>query len=183
MEPQPNSEAGAAPSLTIITHFTQKLVEKLYSGMFSADPRHILLFITEHIMVVRTPLAVVVWKLPTGVRLTCCCAGGPTDPQSSPEAGPAMGGRKEQDLHSPGRTWWLWGSCGLSLRPSEIRLSGQEPRSPMLAPELCPLLDSIMIVSFILIVVILHQQRKGRKGLYLQKSHFIFCFSVMFGPS
>ncbi|EPQ01428.1 WD repeat- and FYVE domain-containing protein 4 [Myotis brandtii] len=51
-EPQPNSEAAAAPSLTIITHFTQKLVEKLYSGMFSADPRHILLFITEHIMVV-----------------------------------------------------------------------------------------------------------------------------------
>nr|KAF6294195.1 WDFY family member 4 [Pipistrellus kuhlii] len=51
-EPQPNTEAAAAPSLTIITHFTQKLVEKLYSGVFSADPRHILLFITEHIMVV-----------------------------------------------------------------------------------------------------------------------------------
>lgn len=54
-ELQPNTEAAAAPSLTNISHFTQKLVEKLYSGMFSADPRHILLFITEHIMVVRTP--------------------------------------------------------------------------------------------------------------------------------
>nr|XP_014697031.2 LOW QUALITY PROTEIN: WD repeat- and FYVE domain-containing protein 4 [Equus asinus] len=51
-ELQPNTEAAAAPSLTNISHFTQKLVEKLYSGMFSADPRHILLFITEHIMVV-----------------------------------------------------------------------------------------------------------------------------------
>ncbi|KAB0349750.1 hypothetical protein FD754_014607 [Muntiacus muntjak] len=51
-EPQPNAEAAAAPSLANISHFIQKLVEKLYSGMFSADPRHILLFITEHIMVV-----------------------------------------------------------------------------------------------------------------------------------
>lgn len=64
-EPQADTEAAAAPSLTIITHFTQKLVEKLYSGAFSADPRHILLFITEHIMVVRTLLAMVVWKWPT----------------------------------------------------------------------------------------------------------------------
>ncbi|XP_074230467.1 WD repeat- and FYVE domain-containing protein 4 isoform X2 [Camelus bactrianus] len=51
-EPPPNAEAATAPSLANISHFTQKLVEKLYSGMFSADPRHILLFITEHIMVV-----------------------------------------------------------------------------------------------------------------------------------
>lgn len=51
-EPQPNAEAAVAPSLANISHFTQKLVEKLYSGMFSADPRHILLFIMEHIMVV-----------------------------------------------------------------------------------------------------------------------------------
>ncbi|KAM9197870.1 WD repeat- and FYVE domain-containing protein 4 [Dugong dugon] len=51
-EPQPNAEAAAAPSLTNISYFTQKLVEKLHSGMFTADPRHILLFITEHIMVV-----------------------------------------------------------------------------------------------------------------------------------
>ncbi|KAM5241310.1 WD repeat- and FYVE domain-containing protein 4 isoform 3-T5 [Hipposideros larvatus] len=51
-ESQPNTEAAAAPSYVNISHFTQKLVEKLYSGMFSADPRHILLFITEHIMVV-----------------------------------------------------------------------------------------------------------------------------------
>ncbi|XP_036079371.1 WD repeat- and FYVE domain-containing protein 4 isoform X5 [Rousettus aegyptiacus] len=51
-EPQPNTEVAVAPSLMNISHFTQKLVEKLYSGMFSADPRHILLFITEHIMVV-----------------------------------------------------------------------------------------------------------------------------------
>lgn len=53
-EPQPNAEAAAAPSLASISQFVQKLVEKLYSGMFSADPRHILLFITEHIMLVRT---------------------------------------------------------------------------------------------------------------------------------
>lgn len=52
--PQPDAEAAAAPSLANISHFIQKLVEKLYSGVFSADPRHILLFITEHIMVVRT---------------------------------------------------------------------------------------------------------------------------------
>ncbi|PNI21917.1 WDFY4 isoform 3 [Pan troglodytes] len=51
-EPQPSAEAAAAPSLANISCFTQKLVEKLYSGMFSADPRHILLFILEHIMVV-----------------------------------------------------------------------------------------------------------------------------------
>ncbi|XP_062943018.1 WD repeat- and FYVE domain-containing protein 4 [Cynocephalus volans] len=50
-EPPPNTEA-TAPSLANISYFTQKLVEKLYSGVFSADPRHILLFITEHIMVV-----------------------------------------------------------------------------------------------------------------------------------
>ncbi|XP_011805748.1 PREDICTED: WD repeat- and FYVE domain-containing protein 4 [Colobus angolensis palliatus] len=51
-EPQPSAETAAAPSLANISCFTQKLVEKLYSGMFSADPRHILLFILEHIMVV-----------------------------------------------------------------------------------------------------------------------------------
>ncbi|XP_059755962.1 WD repeat- and FYVE domain-containing protein 4 isoform X2 [Balaenoptera ricei] len=51
-EPQPNAEAAAAPSLASISYFIQKLVEKLYSGMFSADPRHILLFIMEHIMLV-----------------------------------------------------------------------------------------------------------------------------------
>uniref|UniRef100_A0A8W4FHK6 WDFY family member 4 n=1 Tax=Sus scrofa TaxID=9823 RepID=A0A8W4FHK6_PIG len=51
-KPQPNAEAAVAPSLANISHFTQKLVEKLYSGMFSADPRHILLFIMEHIMVI-----------------------------------------------------------------------------------------------------------------------------------
>ncbi|MBZ3885028.1 WD repeat- and FYVE domain-containing protein 4 [Sciurus carolinensis] len=51
-EPQSNIGAAAIPSLSNISYFTQKLVEKLYGGMFSADPRHILLFITEHIMVV-----------------------------------------------------------------------------------------------------------------------------------
>ncbi|KAL1780563.1 WD repeat-and FYVE domain-containing protein 4 isoform X1 [Sigmodon hispidus] len=51
-EPQPNPEAAIAPSLANISYFTQKLVEKLYSGVFSADPRHILLFIIEHIVVV-----------------------------------------------------------------------------------------------------------------------------------
>ncbi|KAH0510243.1 WD repeat- and FYVE domain-containing protein 4 [Microtus ochrogaster] len=51
-ESQANPEAAAVPSLASISHFTQKLVEKLYSGMFSADPRHILLFIIEHIVVV-----------------------------------------------------------------------------------------------------------------------------------
>ncbi|MEJ1276659.1 hypothetical protein NN561_007568 [Cricetulus griseus] len=50
--PQPNPEAAAAPSLASISYFTQKLVEKLYSGIFSADPRHILIFIIEHIVVV-----------------------------------------------------------------------------------------------------------------------------------
>uniref|UniRef100_A0A8C2MGP4 WD repeat and FYVE domain containing 4 n=1 Tax=Cricetulus griseus TaxID=10029 RepID=A0A8C2MGP4_CRIGR len=48
----PNPEAAAAPSLASISYFTQKLVEKLYSGIFSADPRHILIFIIEHIVVV-----------------------------------------------------------------------------------------------------------------------------------
>ncbi|XP_042636598.1 WD repeat- and FYVE domain-containing protein 4 [Orycteropus afer afer] len=51
-DPQPNVEVAAAPSFTNISYFTQKLVEKLQSGMFTADPRHILLFITEHIMLV-----------------------------------------------------------------------------------------------------------------------------------
>uniref|UniRef100_A0A8D2AKB2 WDFY family member 4 n=1 Tax=Sciurus vulgaris TaxID=55149 RepID=A0A8D2AKB2_SCIVU len=51
-EPQSNIGAATIPSLSNISYFTQKLVEKLYGGMFSADPRHILLFITEHIMVV-----------------------------------------------------------------------------------------------------------------------------------
>ncbi|XP_051693511.2 WD repeat- and FYVE domain-containing protein 4 isoform X2 [Oryctolagus cuniculus] len=51
-EPQPNAEAAAAPSLASVSCFTQKLVEKLYAGMFSADPRHILVFIIEHIMLV-----------------------------------------------------------------------------------------------------------------------------------
>lgn len=109
-EPQPNTEAAAAPSLTIITYFTQKLVEKLYSGMFSADARHILLFITEHIMVVRTPLAMVVWKLPT----TC-----PSDVlqlhrRSRTACGPPwkqdlrwVGGRRR--LFKPSHPWWLWG--------------------------------------------------------------------------
>uniref|UniRef100_A0A673T1B7 WDFY family member 4 n=1 Tax=Suricata suricatta TaxID=37032 RepID=A0A673T1B7_SURSU len=51
-EPQPNAETASAPSLASISQFTQKLVEKLYSGMFSADPRHIFLFIIDRIMVV-----------------------------------------------------------------------------------------------------------------------------------
>ncbi|KFO33980.1 WD repeat- and FYVE domain-containing protein 4 [Fukomys damarensis] len=51
-EPQPSTEAAAAPSLWNISHFAQRLVEKLYSGVFSADPKHILLFLMEHIMVV-----------------------------------------------------------------------------------------------------------------------------------
>ncbi|XP_013364246.1 PREDICTED: WD repeat- and FYVE domain-containing protein 4 isoform X3 [Chinchilla lanigera] len=51
-EPQHSTEAAAVPSLWNISHFAQRLVEKLYGGMFSADPKHILLFLTEHIMVV-----------------------------------------------------------------------------------------------------------------------------------
>ncbi|XP_004680724.1 PREDICTED: WD repeat- and FYVE domain-containing protein 4 [Condylura cristata] len=51
-DPQLNTEAAALPSLANISFFAQKLVEKLYSGMFSADPIHVLTFITEHIMVV-----------------------------------------------------------------------------------------------------------------------------------
>lgn len=49
-EPQSNAEAGTVPSLASVSYFTQKLVEKLHSGMFSANPKHILLFITEHII-------------------------------------------------------------------------------------------------------------------------------------
>ncbi|XP_075384037.1 WD repeat- and FYVE domain-containing protein 4 [Tenrec ecaudatus] len=51
-EPQANAETVAAPSLTDISYFTQKLVEKLHSGMFTRDPKYVLLFITEHILVV-----------------------------------------------------------------------------------------------------------------------------------
>ncbi|XP_037659974.1 WD repeat- and FYVE domain-containing protein 4 [Choloepus didactylus] len=51
-EPQLASEGAAAPSLASISCFTQKLVEKLYGGMFTVDPWHVLLFITEHIMMV-----------------------------------------------------------------------------------------------------------------------------------
>uniref|UniRef100_H0WV48 WDFY family member 4 n=1 Tax=Otolemur garnettii TaxID=30611 RepID=H0WV48_OTOGA len=51
-EPQTNAETAAAALLGNVSYFTQKLVEKLNSGTFSADPRHILLFILEHIMVV-----------------------------------------------------------------------------------------------------------------------------------
>ncbi|XP_043836803.1 LOW QUALITY PROTEIN: WD repeat- and FYVE domain-containing protein 4 [Dromiciops gliroides] len=47
-EPQQSSES--TPSLANISYLTQKLVEKLYSGMFTADPKEILLFITEQIM-------------------------------------------------------------------------------------------------------------------------------------
>lgn len=39
-------------SVVNVSYFTQKLVEKLYSGMFAADPKQILLFVTEQIMVV-----------------------------------------------------------------------------------------------------------------------------------
>ncbi|XP_072483675.1 WD repeat- and FYVE domain-containing protein 4 isoform X2 [Notamacropus eugenii] len=49
-EPQQSSES--TPSLANISYLTQKLVEKLYSGMFTADPKEILLFITEQIIVV-----------------------------------------------------------------------------------------------------------------------------------
>lgn len=52
------------PSLASVSYFTQKLVEKLHSGMFSADPKHILLFITEHIIAVRSCIARVVKKHP-----------------------------------------------------------------------------------------------------------------------
>lgn len=48
------------PSLAGVSYFTQKLVEKLHSGMFSADPKHILLFITEHIIAVRSCITRVV---------------------------------------------------------------------------------------------------------------------------
>ncbi|XP_027715064.1 WD repeat- and FYVE domain-containing protein 4 isoform X3 [Vombatus ursinus] len=49
-ESQQSSESS--PSLANISYLTQKLVEKLYSGMFTADPKEILLFITEQIIVV-----------------------------------------------------------------------------------------------------------------------------------
>ncbi|XP_074152220.1 WD repeat- and FYVE domain-containing protein 4 [Sminthopsis crassicaudata] len=49
-ESQQSSES--TPSLANLSYLTQKLVEKLYSGMFIADPKEILLFITEQIMVI-----------------------------------------------------------------------------------------------------------------------------------
>ncbi|XP_004716310.1 WD repeat- and FYVE domain-containing protein 4 [Echinops telfairi] len=51
-EPQANAETAVAPSLTNISYFTKKLVEKLHSGMFTRDPKYVLLFITEHILMV-----------------------------------------------------------------------------------------------------------------------------------
>ncbi|XP_006874681.1 PREDICTED: WD repeat- and FYVE domain-containing protein 4 [Chrysochloris asiatica] len=51
-KPEPKAESATTPPLTNISYFIQKLVEKLHCGMFTADPRHILLFITEHIVMV-----------------------------------------------------------------------------------------------------------------------------------
>ncbi|XP_028916530.1 WD repeat- and FYVE domain-containing protein 4 isoform X1 [Ornithorhynchus anatinus] len=51
-DPQYSSETTSAIALANVSYFTQKLVEKLYNGMFTSDPKQILLFITEQIMAV-----------------------------------------------------------------------------------------------------------------------------------
>ncbi|XP_029465484.1 WD repeat- and FYVE domain-containing protein 4 [Rhinatrema bivittatum] len=43
---------GAGISVGNISYFSQKLVDKLYSGMFASNPQHILCFITEQITMV-----------------------------------------------------------------------------------------------------------------------------------
>ncbi|XP_051474966.1 WD repeat- and FYVE domain-containing protein 4 [Apus apus] len=49
-DPHGTSETTAPVSMTNTTYFTQKLVEKLNSGMFAADPKQILLFTAKQIM-------------------------------------------------------------------------------------------------------------------------------------
>ncbi|XP_067395033.1 WD repeat- and FYVE domain-containing protein 4 [Emydura macquarii macquarii] len=51
-DPRGGAEAAVPPVVVNISYFTQKLVEKLYSGMFAADPKQILFFVAEQIMVV-----------------------------------------------------------------------------------------------------------------------------------
>ncbi|CAM4704632.1 unnamed protein product [Lepidochelys kempii] len=51
-DPHGGAEVAVPMSVVNVSYFTQKLVEKLYSGMFAADPKQILLFVTEQIMVV-----------------------------------------------------------------------------------------------------------------------------------
>ncbi|XP_060131096.1 WD repeat- and FYVE domain-containing protein 4 isoform X1 [Zootoca vivipara] len=48
-----NVSESAVPSFLVnISYFTQKLVEKLYAGMFAADPRKVILFLAEQVIVV-----------------------------------------------------------------------------------------------------------------------------------
>lgn len=153
-DPQPNTEAAAAAASSFmnIFHFTQKLVEKLYSGMFSADPRHILLFIMEHIMVVRTPGCQ--WWYGKFCWLTKCLYDMllamqfvQTDKLSFLETGYEVDEQKEEDLYGLGNTWWLLSTLQSShLKPPEIHLSGWELRSHVAALELCLLLDSAHFV-------------------------------------
>uniref|UniRef100_A0A8C8RKD3 WD repeat- and FYVE domain-containing protein 4 n=1 Tax=Pelusios castaneus TaxID=367368 RepID=A0A8C8RKD3_9SAUR len=51
-DPPGGVEAAVPIVVGNISYFTQKLVEKLYCGMFAADPKQILTFIAEQIMVV-----------------------------------------------------------------------------------------------------------------------------------
>ncbi|XP_074856013.1 WD repeat- and FYVE domain-containing protein 4 [Carettochelys insculpta] len=51
-DPRGAVEAAVPTSVANVSYFTQKLVEHLYSGMFAADPKQILLFVAEQIMVV-----------------------------------------------------------------------------------------------------------------------------------
>lgn len=51
-DPHGTSESAAPLSMMNIAYFVQKLVEKLNSRMFVADPRQILIFIVKQIMCV-----------------------------------------------------------------------------------------------------------------------------------
>uniref|UniRef100_A0A8C0ZGJ2 WDFY family member 4 n=1 Tax=Cyanistes caeruleus TaxID=156563 RepID=A0A8C0ZGJ2_CYACU len=49
-DPHGTSESAAPPSMMNNTYFVQKLIEKLNSRMFAADPKQILIFIAKQIM-------------------------------------------------------------------------------------------------------------------------------------
>lgn len=51
-DPHGTSESAAPLSMMNIAYFVQKLVEKLSSRMFVADPKQILIFIAKQIMCV-----------------------------------------------------------------------------------------------------------------------------------
>uniref|UniRef100_A0A8C0GX95 Alfy-like armadillo-like repeat domain-containing protein n=1 Tax=Chelonoidis abingdonii TaxID=106734 RepID=A0A8C0GX95_CHEAB len=51
-DPHGGAEVAVPMLVANVSYFTQKLVEKLYSGMFAVDPKQILLFVGEQIMLV-----------------------------------------------------------------------------------------------------------------------------------